>query len=116
MPPKKAKVKATGFYQPPQPVARSTTLSADGRRQIVSHQVFDYKDAAAVDVTIPGATLEDSAADPLQDLSAPPLPEPVEGIEGVSVVAKTRAKRYASSVRPRRFCFAVLANSCGRLG
>lgn len=97
---KKAKTKSSGFYQPRQPVATSTSLSADGRRQVVSHHVFDFQDVAVADVAPPqDAPAPADADESLADANALLEPEPVEGIRGVSVITKTRAKRYAASVR-----------------
>lgn len=98
---KKAKVQRSGFFQPRQPVASSTTLSADGRHQVVAHKVFDFNDTAVADVEpLQNGGLEQLQSTGLyEEAGAPPAPEPVEGLKGVSVITTTHAKRYANSVR-----------------
>ncbi|OJT01852.1 hypothetical protein TRAPUB_7684 [Trametes pubescens] len=100
---KKAKAPRTGFFQPRQPVASSTTLSADGRRQVVTHKVFDFSDTAVADTEpLSSASVEQVWPAFLDEAGVSPAPEPVEGLQGVSVITTTRAKRYTNSDEPLR--------------
>lgn len=39
-------------------------------------------------------------------------PEPVEGLQGISVITKARGKRSTATVRPSRFFYEILLTRC----
>ena len=102
----KGKGKTGGFYRANHHL-KSTTVSEDGRWCVTSSRTIPCEapipapESLTEQVVWPAAIphnsgLEEAAPDPAFDAAWPA--EPVEGLAGISVVAKEKAKRYLSSV------------------
>ncbi len=93
-----------GFYEPPTAAAQILSRSADGRRLLVQNELIREHVIRTEEAPPPeaglGVALSDGAAqNVLDDALAPPSgAETIQGVEGMAVVTKTRAKRYPASV------------------
>ncbi len=108
---KKAK-KATrqgGFYEPATSSSQILSMSADGRRLRVQSEVIRERIIAPeADDNPEPSPLSDTYGDMLNDApnaasNLVPGAEAIEGVQGVAVMAKPRAKRYPASVSPLQF-------------
>ncbi|RDX39693.1 hypothetical protein OH76DRAFT_1367263 [Lentinus brumalis] len=88
-----------GFYEPPTATAQILSLSTDGRRLNVATQHIHDQHL--------GPSQHNPEVDSSQSVDEPgyadtAIPESIEGVQGVKVVAKPRAKRYPASDEPLR--------------
>ncbi|KAI0686696.1 hypothetical protein C8T65DRAFT_590939 [Cerioporus squamosus] len=97
-----------GFYEPPTASSQILSLSADGRRLHVQSDVIRERvvpltdDSTSAPPQLPGAAGDgfDDAA--YSSLELMPGAEAIQGVQGIAVVAKPRAKRYPASDEPLR--------------
>lgn len=98
-----------GFYEPPTASSQILSMSSDGRRLRVQSEVIRERVALADRTAQMEADL--GASDGGSPFVQDPQPllvagaETVQGVQGMAVMAKTRAKRYPASVS-RSVCFA----------
>ncbi|TFK80817.1 hypothetical protein K466DRAFT_503224 [Polyporus arcularius HHB13444] len=93
-----------GFYEPPTASAHILSLSADGRRLNVASQHIHDQHLGPSEIHAQAAFPAEDLQQALDNNANPvaPIPEVIEGVEGVTVIAKPRAKRYPASDEPLR--------------
>lgn len=106
----------TSFYTHRPVVARSVTISADGRRVTTTNNFFRGASSASVlpQVTHDAPVFEHVPMDLDDPDTQPDIPdgtrECVAGLPSVQVVAKMRAKRYENSVQIFNVCDLKFSN------